>query len=103
MQLHPSLVLNNFTFRGDLEGRDVFYAVCSGFREKPGACKKKAFDEKMEDGILHVVTPDGKSVDDQVRNSQLIIAIILVALVNLGCLAVFRYFHKQRQSEVMRL
>lgn len=29
--LHPSVTVNNITFRGDLNGYDVFRAICAGF------------------------------------------------------------------------
>lgn len=35
---HPTLVINDFSYRGELYGRDIFYAICSGFRKKPEEC-----------------------------------------------------------------
>lgn len=29
--LRPSILINNFTYRGDLEVDDIFKAMCSGF------------------------------------------------------------------------
>jgi hypothetical protein len=29
--LHPSITINNITYRGDINGYDVFRAVCAGF------------------------------------------------------------------------
>jgi hypothetical protein len=31
---HPQVVINDFSYRGDLYGRDIFYALCSAFRDK---------------------------------------------------------------------
>lgn len=33
--IHPILTINNYTYRGDLYGRDVFLAICSAFKNKP--------------------------------------------------------------------
>lgn len=32
---HPNVVINDFSYRGDIYGRDVFYAICSAFITKP--------------------------------------------------------------------
>eukprot|EP00350_Pseudokeronopsis_sp_OXSARD2_P007333 CAMPEP_0170553260 /NCGR_PEP_ID=MMETSP0211-20121228/11061_1 /TAXON_ID=311385 /ORGANISM="Pseudokeronopsis sp., Strain OXSARD2" /LENGTH=227 /DNA_ID=CAMNT_0010861451 /DNA_START=767 /DNA_END=1450 /DNA_ORIENTATION=- len=102
IQLHPSLVINNYTYRGDLFGRDVFYAVCSGFKDKPRACNQKQFDKKLPSEALTVLTPSGKPIESQAKNSHIIMAILLVVIINIGCLCVFRFFHKRRQSNVMK-
>ena len=41
---HPAITINNFTFRGDAEGRDIFIAVCAGFKSKPAECKTMEWD-----------------------------------------------------------
>lgn len=38
--LFPSVVINNQTYRGQLEVEEVFNAVCSGFYTVPRVCKK---------------------------------------------------------------
>lgn len=29
---HPAVTINNYTYRGDFDGEDVFQAVCAGFQ-----------------------------------------------------------------------
>ena len=31
--IHPSISINNITYRGDLDGFDIFKAICAGFLE----------------------------------------------------------------------
>ncbi len=31
--MHPSVTINNFTYRGDFNGYDVFRAICVGFMD----------------------------------------------------------------------
>ena len=31
--MHPSITINNVTYRGDLNGYDIFRAVCAGFKD----------------------------------------------------------------------
>lgn len=37
--MHPSITINNITYRGDLNGYDIFRAVCAGFSDQPNVCK----------------------------------------------------------------
>jgi hypothetical protein len=37
--LHPTVTVNNITYRGDLNGYDIFRAVCAGFSDSPAVCK----------------------------------------------------------------
>ena len=31
--MHPSITINNVTYRGDINGYDIFRAVCAGFSD----------------------------------------------------------------------
>lgn len=33
--MHPSITVNNVTYRGDINGYDIFRAVCAGFKDQP--------------------------------------------------------------------
>jgi hypothetical protein len=37
--MHPSITINNVTYRGDINGYDIFRAVCAGFKDQPYVCK----------------------------------------------------------------
>ena len=37
--MHPSLTINDMSYRGYLEGMDVFEAICSSFKSMPPICK----------------------------------------------------------------
>ena len=37
--LFPSIVINNSTFRGQLETQAVFNAICAGFSDAPKECR----------------------------------------------------------------
>ena len=36
--MHPSLTINDMSYRGYLEGQDVFEAICSSFKNMPLIC-----------------------------------------------------------------
>jgi hypothetical protein len=37
--MHPSVTINNVTYRGDVNGYDIFKAVCAGFKDSPDICQ----------------------------------------------------------------
>lgn len=37
--IHPSVTVNNITFRGEINGYNVFKAICAGFKDMPEICK----------------------------------------------------------------
>jgi len=47
--LHPSISINNITYRGDVNGYDIFRAVCAGFLEQPRVCKGDNVFEYLQD------------------------------------------------------
>jgi hypothetical protein len=36
---HPSISINNITYRGEINAHDIFRAVCAGFKDQPEICK----------------------------------------------------------------
>src|SRR5580700_5805565 len=37
--IHPTITINNMTYRGEINGFNVFKAVCAGFKDMPQECK----------------------------------------------------------------
>ena len=35
---HPTITINNFTYRGDIDFVDVREAICAAYQERPGGC-----------------------------------------------------------------
>ena len=53
--LHPGLTINDMTYRGYIEGQDVFDAVCSSFPLLPEACKDP-FDKEISANFNYTMT-----------------------------------------------
>jgi len=41
IKLHPSLAINNQTYRGSFNGEDIFQAICTSFDKIPEVCKNE--------------------------------------------------------------
>jgi len=37
--IHPTVTVNNVTYRGEINGYNVFKAICAGFKDYPIECK----------------------------------------------------------------
>ena len=46
--MHPSLTINQMSYRGYLEGSDVYDAICSSFEKMPEICKD-GMDKKIKE------------------------------------------------------
>jgi len=49
--LFPSIVINNSTYRGQLETQQVMNAICAGFKDVPKMCKRLLSDKGIEGDI----------------------------------------------------
>ena len=49
--LNPSIVINNSTYRGQLEPQAVMNAICAGFHDPPAMCQKLLSDEDLENDL----------------------------------------------------
>ena len=56
--LHPSLTINNMTYRGYLDSDDIFDAICSSFNKMPQVCK-----DPLDKNIQDYVHPDFNDLD----------------------------------------
>lgn len=41
---HPTVTINNKTYFGDLDGRDLSIALCASFKERPEVCYDQGFE-----------------------------------------------------------
>lgn len=98
--LHPSITINNITYRGDFNGLDIFKAICAGFLDQPEVC----YGNKVYEYIAR-----GESTGLQyhrfslVKVYHIIAAIILVLLINGIALMVYRKHQKKKMNEELHL
>jgi len=85
--LHPSVTINNYTYRGNLGGKDIFKAVCQTFRHKPEECKTnsdvdilvRTEGSQKDSGIVQRAADKDK--DAIKTNKHTIIACLMVAAI----------------------
>ena len=85
--LHPSITINNITFRGELEGEYIFKAICAGFYVSPEICKGDNIDKIINESSLEDILAKGRS---GIRLNHIILAITVILGLNLLVLYGYR-------------
>lgn len=97
--LFPSIVINNSTYRGQLETQAVFNAICAGFKEAPRQCKRtletKDIEHNLGVGVIYI--------DDGYRMHHLLgicLVFLIVLSVSLCC---YRRHAKRHMKDTMNI
>ena len=83
--IYPSLVINNRTYRGQLETLAVFNALCAGFENPPPICA----------GTLNAYTPDFIPEDDGIKAGVIVAIVVILILVNVIIVYCYRRYAKR--------
>jgi len=89
--IFPSVVINNVTYRGQLEKLSVYNALCAGFQDPPEICQ----------ATFGTYTPD--ELPDDFRRQMLVIRAtrlipIVIVFVAINVLAIYCYRRYQRRE-----
>jgi len=49
---HPSVVINDQIFKGDISGKDLAFGICEAFEEMPDECDLTWKIEAYQEGII---------------------------------------------------
>jgi hypothetical protein len=95
--LFPSIVINNSTYRGQIETQAVFNAICAGFYTPPSACRQILGTEdvghKLEIGIIYY--------DDGYSMGHVVGIIFIFTLMLIITLCFYRRFAKRQMKEIL--
>jgi hypothetical protein len=103
--MHPSITINNITYRGDLNGYDIFKAVCAGFMDQPNVCKGDnifAAIDKITEADSAQPRAAHKKNRKHARKWHIILAVVVVIALNLGALYLYRRHTKKKMDQDLR-
>lgn len=93
---YPTIMINNQTFRGDLEFDEVRLAICAGFKTRPKVCYEW-------DGYDFDPDNDEESQSDGISVLTLVLILSIgVALLVVGMFLVWRWIRSEMQKEMRR-
>lgn len=91
---YPAVVINQVTFRGQIESTNVFEAICAGFKTMPKYCADTLHKIRKNSGPYENM-PDGIQ--------PITLVLIVVTLVLLNCVLVYcyrRYTKREMKKEM---
>ena len=94
--LHPAVSINNITYRGDINGYDVFRAICAGFSDQPPVCKgDNVFDVvQLQDQLIYRLKRKNLA-----KVIHIVGAVLLVLSLNLMALCLYRRYAKKKMNQ----
>lgn len=93
----PSIVINNITYRGQIEKLEVFNALCAGFKNSPDICKE----------TLGIVTPDALTrfknsfSKSSLTTNSIILIVVAVLFINIAIVYCYRRKAKREMHDHM--
>ena len=117
--LHPGLTINNMTYRGYMEGEDIFDTLCTSFRKRPSVCTDEVeyFIEALEDyeqtisAALDEANKEIEQAEIQRRHVQdpnkvdftvMFYAVLVIVIVWALILCFYTYYRKKNLSNRMK-
>jgi hypothetical protein len=98
--MHPAVTINNITFRGEIDGVNVFKAICAGFLEQPTICKGQNLflflGREGTGGLVH-------RKFNAARVFHIVVAVVMVVVINLLALFMYRKYQKRRVNEELQI
>jgi hypothetical protein len=86
--MHPAVTINGAIYRGDLDGADIFSAICNAFKSKdsrPSYCSRD-FDIQVKLGAIEDLMPP------MYKNATMTnVALALFAIISINCCLLLAY------------
>ena len=94
--LYPSVVVNNITFRGQMNPYNVFEAICAGYKDTPNECTTFL----LQEGLAPVLNQE--DYEDSVRREGVRQTTFfgIIALLVLGNIILVLAYRKCLQKEI---
>lgn len=125
---HPSMSVNNHTFRGDYkDANNMFKAICSAMVKRPKECSqinyfeskpvididRKNFDWRDPDFQKRVQTEilrnkaefeaEQAGMDRNATISEIVLGLVVAVIILGGCFAYCKLYNKRKQDQVMQV
>lgn len=120
---HPSVSINNHTFRGEYEKpNDIFKVICQSLKKKPAICSSVNIEahhyqderkvnpkvEQMKDKLA--VYKEYKKEDDKLAGMErradladILLALIMVGVMITACILYCKMYNKKKTNDRMQL
>lgn len=91
--IYPAIVINNRTYRGQLESLAVFNGICAGFANPPSMCQ----------ATLGAYQPDFLIEDDGIKAGVIVAIVVVLILLNIVIVYCYRRYSKREMQGEMQM
>lgn len=98
---HPMILINDFTYRGDIDFDDLKQAICSAYRVRPDRCNVRAALEASEAVNIYANANIFQKMTMVFSKVHLVMIGIAIILCNIGMIMCIRKTNAKSQSERM--
>lgn len=95
---HPSILINDFTYRGDIDYRDLKQAICSAYKVRPDNCNIAAALEDAENINIYANASFMQRFVMVFQAAHLLIIGLVIVLCNLCLIVLIRRRGAKSQS-----
>ena len=101
---HPQITINDFSYRGDIDFKDLKQAICSAYKVRPGNCNiSAAFDGSSDKvSIFANATAFGKFML-VFKATHFFLLGLLIILCNIALIFIIRRRNEKKQSKMIRV
>ena len=96
---HPTILINDFTYRGDIDFTDLKQAICSAYQVRPEYCNIAAALEDADDINTYVTASYARKMTLVFGKIHFIVIGIAIVLLNVLLLVCIRRWNAKSQSE----
>jgi len=100
VSVHPAITINGQIYKGDLDGYDIFRAICASYSSKFKPLKCLEEYDVQKDILLHNSQEDFYAGDG--GRKHLIWTLVLVCLFNAFCIWAYKRYQQRQQSAEMQ-
>jgi hypothetical protein len=101
--LYPSVVINNVTFRGQLNPYNVFEAICAGYKDTPSECINFLISEGMAPNLNQEEYDAESAKRSGVRQTTFMGIIALLVVANIILVLAYRKCLQKEIQDDMKI
>jgi hypothetical protein len=101
--LYPSVVINNITFRGQLNPYNVFEAICAGYKDTPHECTNFLLEEGMDPKLNQEMFDIQQAKINGVKQTTFFGILALLVVVNIILVLAYRKCLQKEIQDDMKI
>ena len=99
---HPAITINNETYTGDFNGKDIGRAICASFKDQPAECLNDDMTWFLGKDEDYKTFADVEFSEEDI-SFDLVIAGVFILFINLGMVCIFKKTSKKSNANEIQM